>query len=85
MQLSAQRRWLTRVLVVLLVLVAAAAALLGLRSYHTLTLLTSAYEAGTAQASSVRPWMTLRYVATAYGAPEAALRASLELPPEVSA
>jgi membrane protein DedA with SNARE-associated domain len=72
------------VLVLLLVLVAAATALLGLRSYRTLTLLTSAYEAGTAQASSVRPWMTLRYVATAYGAPEAALRASLELSPEMS-
>ena len=69
MHLSAQAGWLTRVLVVLLVLVAAAAAPLGLRSYRTLTLLTSAYEAGAAQVSSVRPWMTLRYVATAYGCP----------------
>lgn len=75
-------RWLTRLLVLLVVLVAAATALLGLRTYRSLTLLNSAYEAGVPEVSSVRPWMTLGYVATAYRAPEAALRESLGLPPE---
>jgi membrane-associated protein len=69
-------------LIVLVVLTAAASAMLGLRTYRTFTVLSSAYDAGVPQTSSIRPWMTLRYVATAYRAPEAALRESLGLPPE---
>lgn len=73
---------MTRLLVLLVVLVAAAATMLGLRTWGSFKLLSSAYEAGVPQASSVRPWMTLGYVAGAYGAPEAALRAHLGVPPE---
>lgn len=79
---GSRSRWLTRLLVLLVVLAAAATAMLGLRTYRTLTLLSSAYEAGVPEASSVRPWMTLRYVATTYRAPEAALREYLGLPLE---
>lgn len=78
-------RWLTRALVLLLVLSAAAAAVLSLRTYRTYTLLVSAHEVGRPEVSNVRPWMTLRYVAVAYRAPEAALRERLGVAPETSA
>jgi len=55
-----------------------------MRSYHTYLLLQSAYEIGMPQASSVRPWMTLRYIATTYRVPEERLRARLALPPTTS-
>lgn len=69
-----------RLLVLLVVLATAASAILGLRTYRSFTLLSSAYEAGAPQASSVRPWMTLGYVSSTYRTPEAALRDSLGLP-----
>jgi membrane protein DedA with SNARE-associated domain len=75
--------WARRVLIVLAVAAALAAILFGLRSYHTFLLLRSAYAAGAPDVSSVRPWMTLGYVASTYGAPETALRDRLGLPPEV--
>jgi membrane protein DedA with SNARE-associated domain len=75
--------WVRRLLVALAVLAALAAILFGLRSYHTFLLLRSAYEAGAPDASSVRPWMTLGYVAGTYRAPETALRERLGLPPEI--
>jgi membrane protein DedA with SNARE-associated domain len=68
---------------VLAVVAAFATILFGLRSYHTFLLLRSAYEAGAPDASSLRPWMTLGYVAGAYRAPETALRDRLGLPPEI--
>lgn len=79
---GARRRWPTRLLVLLVVLVAAATAMLGLRTYRAFTLLSSAYEAGVPETSSVRPWMTLRFVATAYRVPEAALLEHLGLGPQ---
>jgi membrane protein DedA with SNARE-associated domain len=54
----------------------------GLRSYGSFRLLRSAYEAGAPMTSSVRAWMTLKYVAVTYGAPEPVLIAQLELPPQ---
>lgn len=69
-----------RVLVLLVVLGALATAMLAARTYHTGSLLNSAYQAGAPQASSVRPWMTIRYVATAYGVSEAVLLEHLGLP-----
>lgn len=83
-QAHARSRWSTRLLVLLIALSAVAAALLGMRSYRTLTLLVSAYEVGVPQTSSVRPWMTLGYVAAAYRAPEAALRVRLNVAPQAS-
>jgi membrane protein DedA with SNARE-associated domain len=53
-----------------------------LRSYGSFRLLRSAYEAGAPMTSSVRVWMTLKYVAATYRAPEPALIAQLELPPQ---
>lgn len=67
-----------------MVLSAAAAAILGVRTYRTYALLVSAHEVGRPEVSNVRPWMTLRYVAAAYRAPEAALRERLGVPAETS-
>jgi len=75
--------WARRVLIVLAVLAAFATILFGIRSYHTFLLLRSAYEAGAPDVSSLRPWMTLGYVASTYRAPEMALRNRLGLPPEI--
>ncbi len=71
------RHWL---LAVLLILVATATVALGIRTYRTYTVLVSAYETGSPMTSNVRPWMTLRYVATTYHVPVEALRRQLELP-----
>ena len=53
----------------------------GLRTYGSFHLLRSAYAAGAPKTSSIRPWMTLGYVATTYGATEEQLRARLQVPP----
>lgn len=79
---DSRRRWPIRLLVVLLVLAALATAMSGLRTWRALALLGSAYEAGVPATSSVRPWMTLGYVAATYRAPESALREHLALPPQ---
>ena len=74
-------RWNTRrVATVVLVLAALATALVGLRTYSSLQLLRSAYEAGAPMTSSIRPWMTLRYIAIHYRVPEARLVTRLGLP-----
>jgi membrane protein DedA with SNARE-associated domain len=75
--------WARRVLIGLAVVAALATIVFGLRSYQTFLLLRSAYEAGAPDVSSLRPWMTLGYVADAYRAPETALRDRLGLPPEI--
>jgi hypothetical protein len=49
------------------------AAFFGLRTYGSFMLLRSAYEAGAPMTSSIRPWMTLQYVATTYRTSNAAL------------
>lgn len=54
----------------------------GLRTYGSFRLLRSAYDAGAPMTSGIRGWMTLKYVAGTYRAPEAALIAQLELPPQ---
>src|SRR3989344_8972497 len=70
-------------LILALCLIAAlATGVFGLRSYHSFLLLHSAYEAGAPDVGSIRPWMTLRYVAETYRVPEAALIARLGLPAE---
>jgi len=56
----------------------------GLRTYGSLYLLRSAYEAGAPKTSSIRPWMTLGYVAATYGVSEEQLRAKLQVPPELT-
>jgi len=56
----------------------------GMRSYRTYLLLQTAYELGMPQASTIRAWMTLRYVASTYRIPEARLLARLGLPATTS-
>jgi membrane protein DedA with SNARE-associated domain len=57
----------------------------GLRAVRSFQVLRSAYEAGAPETSSIRPWMTLRYVATRYRVPEDRLIAQLELSPQTNA
>jgi len=54
----------------------------GLRSYHSFLLLRAAYELGVPKIGTIRPWMTLAYVAATYRAPSAALTDRLGLPPD---
>ena len=68
---------------VIAVLLAVPTIWFGLRSYGSLYLLRSAYEAGAPKTSSIRPWMTLGYVASTYGVPEQQLRERLQVPPEI--
>jgi len=74
----------SRILLAMIVLSALASILFGLRSYGSFLLLRSAYEAGRPQVSSLRAWMTLDHVATAYGVPLNELTARLALPPGTS-
>jgi len=80
--------WTGRLLVLIVVVAGAATLLLGVRSAVTLALLESAREAGMPQASAVRPWMTIRYLALTYDVAEDDLRAELAapsgLPPETT-
>jgi membrane protein DedA with SNARE-associated domain len=52
----------------------------GFRAYHSFLFLRSAYAAGAPTTSSVRPWMTLRYIAAVYRTSDAALIERLGLP-----
>jgi membrane protein DedA with SNARE-associated domain len=74
---SRLRRWL---ILALCLIAALATGVFGLRSYHSFLLLRSAYAAGAPEVSSIRAWMTLRYVSDTYGTPEIALIARLGLP-----
>ena len=53
-------------------------------AWGSLLVLRSAYQVGVPAVSSVRPWMTLDYVATTYGVPLADLRGRLDLAPETA-
>jgi membrane protein DedA with SNARE-associated domain len=74
-----QSRWTRRVALAFAIVAAASTILFGVRSYRSLILLRSAYQVGLPQSSSVRAWMTLGYVATAYHVSEPQLTARLEL------
>jgi membrane-associated protein len=52
----------------------------GLRTYGSFLLLRSAYDVGMPQSSSIRAWMTLRYLAANYRVPEPLLTERLGLP-----
>ena len=52
----------------------------GLRTYGSFRLLRSAYDAGAPMTSSIRGWMTLKYVAATYHTPDAVLAGELGLP-----
>jgi membrane protein DedA with SNARE-associated domain len=73
--------WIRRIAVALFVAATLSSALLGIRTYRSFLLLRSAYDAGAPMTSSIRPWMTLDYVAGTYRVSEAALVERLELTP----
>jgi membrane protein DedA with SNARE-associated domain len=52
----------------------------GMRTYRSLVVLHSAYEAGVPATGSIRGWMTLSYIAATYRVPADELRRRLELP-----
>ncbi len=79
---EARSRRRHRVLLALFVVATLATMIFAVRAYRSLLLLRSAYQVGAPDVSSIRPWMTLRYVAGTYGAPETALIERLGLAAE---
>ena len=71
------------VLLTLTAVATLAALMFGLRTYRSFVLLRSAYAVGAPDVGSVRPWMTLGYVARAYRVSETALAQRLGLPPGI--
>ena len=71
--------WQRVVLLAISTIAAFAVVIFGLRTYRSFLLLHSAYELGAPDLSSVRPWMTLEYVARTYSVPQAALAERLGL------
>ena len=71
-----------RLLLALFVVAIVPTVIFGLRSYHSLLLLRSAYAAGAPEVSSIRAWMSLRYLAETYRVPQSTLIARLGLPAE---
>ncbi|TRZ96100.1 MAG: DedA family protein [Rhodocyclaceae bacterium] len=72
--------WTRRILSVLFVICGIASVVFGVRTYHSFQLLRSAYDLGVPSVSTVRPWMTLEYIAEAYHLPRAILIEQLGLP-----
>jgi hypothetical protein len=79
-QIIPRPEWTRPVAVVVLAVATLTTVLFGLRTYASFLLLRSAYEAGAPMTSSIRPWMTLGYVAATYRTPNAALVEGLGLP-----
>jgi len=78
-------RWVHWAAIGVVVLASIANLAFALRTYRSFQLLQSAYELGAPQSSSIRPWMTLRYVAIRYRVPETDLTTSLGLPSDTEA
>jgi len=76
-------RWLRAFLIGLLIVTTLVTVVFGIRTYRSFLLLRSAQQLGARDVASLRPWMTLRYVAIRYSVPEEALVARLGLPAEV--
>jgi membrane-associated protein len=75
--------WQRLLLFTFFTLAALAVVIFGFRTYRSFLLLCSAYELGAPDVSSVRPWMTLDYVAPTYRVPGTALAERLGLPPDI--
>ena len=58
-----------RIAAIVFLIAAVPTVFFGVRTYGSFRLLRSAYEAGAPMTSSVRGWMTLKYVAATYHAP----------------
>ena len=74
--------WQRLVLLALFAFAALAVAIFGLRTYRSFLLLRSAYELGAPDVGSVRPWMTLDYIARTHHVSETALAERLGLAPD---
>jgi membrane protein DedA with SNARE-associated domain len=72
--------WQRPILLILFAIAAFAVVMFGFRTYRSFLLLRSAYELGAPDVSSVRPWMTLDYVARTYRVPRTVLAERLGLP-----
>jgi membrane protein DedA with SNARE-associated domain len=79
-QIIPRPKWVRQVAIVVFVVATLTTVLFGLRTYASFLLLRSAYAAGAPMTSSIRPWMTLGYVAATYRTPNAALVERLGLP-----
>ena len=80
MAINLRSRRTSRVALIVCALALLPTVLLGLRTVRSFQLLQSAYAAGAAKTSSIRPWMTLAYVAGSYHLSEPDLIATLALP-----
>ena len=80
MQASPRSAWVRKVAIVLFVVTTLPTVLFGLRTNTSYLLLRSAYNAGAPSTSSIRPWMTLAYIAAAYRTPNSVLLDHLGLP-----
>ena len=72
--------WLHSGLIIVLIMALSLTFLFGIRSYRTLVLLQSAQQLAVVETSSIRAWMTLRYVAATYDVDEDELVTQLQLP-----
>jgi membrane protein DedA with SNARE-associated domain len=81
--ISARFNWQRVVLLALFAIAAFAVVIFGFRTYRSFLLLHSAYELGAPDLSSVRPWMTLDYVARTYSVPQAPLAERLGHSPDI--
>jgi membrane protein DedA with SNARE-associated domain len=80
--ISARFNWQSVVLLGLFAIAAFAVVIFGFRTYRSFLLLRSAYELGAPDVSSVRPWMTLDYLARTHHVSETALAERLGLAPD---
>jgi membrane protein YqaA with SNARE-associated domain len=81
--INAPINWQRVVLLALFAVAAFAVVIFGLRAYRSFLLLRSAYELGAPDVGSIRPWMTLDYVAPTYRVPGTALAERLGLPTDI--
>ena len=76
-------QWQRPILFILFAFAALAVIIFAFRTYRSFLLLRSAYEMGAPDLSSVRPWMTLDYIARTYSVSQAALSERLGHSPDV--
>jgi len=81
--ISARFNWQNVALVAFFAIAAFAVVIFAFRTYRSFLLLHSAYELGAPDLSSIRPWMTLDYLARTYSVPQAALAERLGHSPDV--
>jgi membrane protein DedA with SNARE-associated domain len=77
------RKIISAVLLTFFAITAFAVVIFGFRTYRSLLLLRSAYEMGAPDVGSIRPWMTLAYIAPTYRVPGTTLAERLGLPPDI--